>query len=249
MSAKRRRRHPAAARPSAAARAGQVEVASKEAKRERQAEAQRQRARARPRARRSSTLRTAGIFIAIIAVGGLALSSLLRSASAGDVPDVALSAGKAAGCGSIQTPEGSNPSRDHLGPGQTPSYASEPATAGAHDGTPLPADPHVYTSPLPETQAVHNLEHAYVEIYYRADGPEALPQDVVDALTSLANSESKVIMAPHPSFAQGTSLALVAWNKLWECPGTVTAKQATTIASGFIDAYRGAANAPEPGAG
>ena len=247
MSAKRRRRRPAAARP-AAPRLGHDEVASKESKRERQVEAQRQRGRARRRARQISTLRTAGIFIAIIAVAGLGLASLLRSASAGDVPDGALAAAKAAGCGSIQTPEGSNPSRDHLGPGQTPSFASEPATAGSHDPAPLPPDPHVYTSPVPETQAVHNLEHAYVEIYYRADGPDALPQDVVAALTSLTNSEFKVIMAPHPSLAQGTSLALVAWNKLWECPASVTAKQATTIASGFIDAYRGTGNAPEPGA-
>ena len=96
---------------------------------------------------------------------------------------------------------------------------------------------------------MHNLEHAYVLIYYRADGPEALPTDVVDELATLAESEDKVIMAPHASLEEDTSLALAAWNKLWECPAGVTADQARTIASGVIEAFRGSSNAPEPQAG
>ena len=129
---------------------------------------------------------------------------------------------------------------DSISPqGEPFTYDQHPATSGRHDPSPLPPDPHVYTAPVDETAAVHNLEHAYVLIYYRADGPEALPTDVVDGLATLAESEDKVIMAPHPSLDEGTSLALTAWNKLWECPAGVTADQARTIASGFIEAYRG----------
>ena len=162
------------------------------------------------------------------------------------IPEAALAAASDAGCGDVQTPAASAPGGQHLSPGQSYTYPEHPATSGFHDPSPLPGDPHVYDSPVPETRAVHNLEHAYVLIYYRADGPDALPQEVVSRLASLAGAQDKVIMAPYPDLPSGTSLALTAWNKLWECPATVTADQARTIASGFIQAYRGTSNAPEP---
>jgi hypothetical protein len=136
----------------------------------------------------------------------------------------------------------------HLQPGQNYRYTSEPATSGWHDPSPLPGDPHVYTQPVQETRAVHNLEHAYVLVYYRADGPDALPADVVQALGPLVNAQFKTIMAPFPDLPTGTSFALLAWNKLWTCPSTITASQARTMTSGFIQAFRGTGNAPEPGA-
>ncbi|MGH2525941.1 MAG: hypothetical protein ACRDG2_04255, partial [Actinomycetota bacterium] len=69
--------------------------------------------------------------------------------------------------------------------------------------------------------------------------------DVVRNLQGLARSEEKVIMAPYPSLQDGTVLALAAWNKLWECPSGITVEQARTVATGFIEAYRGTSNAPE----
>ena len=187
------------------------------------------------------------IFILIGAIA-LAFAWFQRSTNARAIPDAVLATGRAAGCGAIQTPAGSDPSREHISPGVVPSYASVPAAAGAHNPSPLPPDTHVYTAPIPETQAVHNLEDAYVLIYYRADGTSALSVNVVQALASLANSQWKVIMAPYPTLPVGISFSVVAWNKLWSCPGSVTQQQALTIASGFIQAYRGTNNAPEPGA-
>ena len=52
-------------------------------------------------------------------------------------------------------------------------------------------------------------------------------------------------MAPYPSLQDGTVLAFAAWNKLWECPSGITVEQARTVATGFIEAYRGTSNAPE----
>ena len=43
-----------------------------------------------------------------------------------------------------------------------------------------------------------------------------------------------------------TSFALLAWNKLWSCPSTINPDQAKTMTQGFIQAYRGTGNAPEP---
>jgi hypothetical protein len=100
----------------------------------------------------------------------------------------------------------------------------------------------------PETQLVHNLEHAFVNIYYRPDGDGAVSPDVVSALTTVANNDANqhVILTPHTSLPTGVGFAVTAWNKLLTCPGTVTASQATTIAKGFMTAFECTSNAPEP---
>ena len=215
-------------------------------KRLRKEEAQRARQKARRRAEQRGFLRKSAIgALAVIAVAS-GLFLLRRSTSPKPVNAAAVAAGQTAGCGDIQQPDGSSPDRTHLDPGQTYQYPNEPATAGPHDPSPLPPDPHVYDSPVPETRAVHNLEHAYVLIYYRQSGRDALPQAVVSSLRSVANAQTKVIMVPHPALPEGTALALTAWNRLWECPATITTDQATTVATGFVDAYRGTSNAPEP---
>lgn len=211
--------------------------------------ARRQREDVRKRVRRQRAVRRAlqvGVLSAV-AIG--AVWFFTRVQAPADIPQSAVRAAEAASCGTVQTPEGSAPGGLHLGQGETFTYDQHPATSGSHAPAPLAPDPHVYTTPIDETAAVHNLEHAYVLIYYRADGPDALPTEVVDELATLAESEDKVIMAPYDPLDEGTSLALAAWNKLWECPAGVTADQARTIASGFIEAFRGSGNAPEPNAG
>ncbi len=239
--AKKRKRKP---RSSAAAPAGTSLAPA--ARRERKEEARALREAAVRGARRRAMVRRG----AIGGFAGLAVASVLffvfRAQAPRPIPQAALAAAEAAGCGDVRTPASSAPGGLHLASGESYTYDQHPATSGYHDPAPLPADPHVYTSPVPETNAVHNLEHAYVLVYYRAEGDGALPQDVVEKLASLADAEDKVIMAPYPDLPQGTALALAAWNKLWECPSDVTPEQARTIASGFIGAYRGTSNAPEP---
>ena len=149
-----------------------------------------------------------------------------------------------AGCTQvISEPDQGN---SHLNPGQSFDYSQHPATSGSHDPGPLPADPHVHSEPIPETHAVHNLEHGYVEIYYRQEGEQALPDDVVTALENLADGERKVIMAPYMQLDDGQSLALAAWDRLQQCPSTVSSTQAVSLARAFIGRFRGDGAAPEP---
>ncbi len=165
------------------------------------------------------------------------------------MPASAVAAAKAAGCtppDGPSTPASDAPGGQHLAAGESHTYDQHPATSGLHDPNSLPAEPHVYESPVTETLAVHNLEHGYILVYYTADGTDALPADVVARLASFARAETKVIMAPYPDLPTGTSFAVAAWNKLWECPPTVTADQARAIASGFVQAFRATTNAPEP---
>ncbi|HJS26880.1 MAG TPA: DUF3105 domain-containing protein [Actinomycetota bacterium] len=210
--------------------------------------ARQERERVRKQVARRSAIRralTIGGILAVVAVGAYLI---FRVSSPGIVAAEALEVGQAAGCSDIQTPVGSAPGGSHLASGESAGYSEDPATSGPHDPSPLPSDPAVYTEPVREENAVHNLEHAYVILYYRAEGPEALDQEVVDRLGQIAEGQEKVLLAPYPDLEEGTSLAMTAWNKLWECPGGVSAGDAATMADAFIEAYRGTSNAPEANA-
>ena len=128
---------------------------------------------------------------------------------------------------------------------QTTTYEQHPATSGPHDLAPLPPSPGVYTSPVPEQNAVHNLEHGYIVMYFRSGGDAPLPDGVVGGLTELADGETTVNLAPYPKLERGTALALAAWDELQQCPNTVTVSQATGLAESFIDRFRGGGKAPE----
>ena len=170
---------------------------------------------------------------------------VIRAPGPGTIPASVLAVAKTAGCGDLERPVIADPSRDHLAPGASHIYPDPPAAAGPHDPNPLPPDPHVYDVPVPETRAVHNLEHAYVLIYYQLPGAGGPSADTISRLEDLARSEDRVIMAPYPNLPGGDGLALLAWNTRWMCPGSITADQAGTVARAFIDAYRGTTNAPE----
>jgi len=219
-------------------------------------EARRAKELALKRLRRRTLLRRLGTFAVMAAViGGVTTFFLVRNAATTRTVTAANRAAEAAGCtapGDIERPldpaylAGNNVA-NHLGPGETATYNTVPATSGRHTSSTLPADRHVYTEAVPEQTAVHNLEHGYVLIYYRADGDGALAKGVVDRLASFARGEGKVILAPYESLEVGTALAFVAWQDLRTCPAGVTPAQAADMAEGFVADYRsGGGNAPEP---
>jgi hypothetical protein len=120
-----------------------------------------------------------------------------------------------------------------------------PATAGSHS-SPLPPEPAVYEQPIPEENAVHNLEHGYVVVYYAAEGQNRLADDVRSQLEDLVRGDDKVLMAPYPDLAN--SFDLVAWGKLQTCspPEDADPDDAVTTAEFFISQFRSGGLAPEP---
>ncbi len=200
---------------------------------------------ARKRAQRSARVRRITTFLVAGAVGVGIVWFFQRAASPRAVSDAAIAAAEAAGCSEVQTPTASAPGGVHLQPGQSHVYPDQPPTSGPHDPSPLPIPPRVYTEPINDANAVHNLEHGAVIMYYRHTGDDALPQDVVDRLVTIANEGHNTILAPYSPLPEGTALALTAWNKLQTCPATTTSAQAATIANGFIDAFLCTSNAPE----
>jgi Protein of unknown function (DUF3105) len=219
------------------------------ARQERKEMARRERERIVRASRRRRLLARAGRWAAVAAVlAGISGfvgyrfmqdRTLLRRADA---------AAEALGCGEIQSP--ASEGRGHLQPGSPPpEYGTTPATSGTHSPSTLPPDVHVYEEPIPQPLAVHNLEHAYVIIYYRAEGQASIPQNVRTDLAELAEGQEKVILAPNPELPEGTSLTFAAWTKLQECPRVTDAGAAVLAAEGFIKRFRGTSNAPEPSAG
>jgi hypothetical protein len=126
-------------------------------------------------------------------------------------------------------------------------YPSHPATSGPHHPVPLPGDVKVYTAPVPETRAVHNLEHGYVLVYYRATGAGALAPQVVSALGQRVTAAQRVIMAPYPNLDPESALAFAAWDELQQCGPAVSPPEAVARLAEFATAYRDGPLAPERG--
>jgi hypothetical protein len=120
-----------------------------------------------------------------------------------------------------------------------------PVTAGRHS-SPLPPDPAIYEQPIPEENAIHNLEHGYVVIYYSADGENQLGDELRSRLEEVAEGQEKVLIAPYPELAD--SFDLVAWGKLQTCdpPEDADPDDAATVANFFIEEFRSGGLAPEP---
>lgn len=217
------------------------------ARQERKEAARRERERIiRAARRRRFLVRAARWGVVLLVIAGIAGFVAYRFYQDRRLLERADAAAEAIGCGEIQNQPSQG--RDHVD--TPPEYTQTPATSGPHSSAPLPGDQHVYTEPLDapgvEFRAVHNLEHAYVIIYYRAEGPEALSPDMVDALADLARGEQKVFLAPYAELPEGTSLAFAAWTKLLECPRVSDSDSAVLVAQGFVKRFRGTSNAPEP---
>jgi Protein of unknown function (DUF3105) len=92
----------------------------------------------------------------------------------------------------------------------TDPYSSIPAVSGPHWGT--PAAWGVYSSPLAESQSIHNLEHGGIVIQY---GTKVPPSDV-DKITSFYRSDDNaMLVAPFPKL--GNKIAVEAWTYLSTC--------------------------------
>jgi Protein of unknown function (DUF3105) len=251
MATKKRRRNRPSARPAAAsstAAAGSPNPTGQgsSGRREKKELARAAREAERKREARAATIRRAAVF----SVAGLAAFGTLwwlqRAASPRPIAQAAVRAASAAGCTIPKRPLADAPGGQHLQSGEAHTYDQRPATSGPHDPTPLPDSPNVYTQPVPETQAVHTMEHAGILVYYRSDGDGALPADVVGSLAQVVESAKNTVLAPYDGLPDGVSLALATWNELQTCPGSITAGQADTVTQGFIDAFVCTGIAPEP---
>lgn len=145
-------------------------------------------------------------------------------------------------CGTRQPDEG----RTHVQTGQIPSYRSVPATSGPHwnEAGLAPMNWGVYTTPVLEPAAVHNLEHGGIVIWYQ---PAKLGPADVKALTDYVRQQVtteryKVILSPWSGKDFRHAIAVTAWDWLLylDQPSTDAIRK-------FVDAHYD--QGPEPAAG
>jgi uncharacterized protein DUF3105 len=253
--AKKKRKKKRSGRPAARPQAAPPGQTTAEADRpvsaraERKEQARRERERRIRQARRRRRMRRGARWGAVLGLGAaIGLFAYVQVRQGREVERRATEAAGQIGCSAIETQAdavaGLSQAEVHSPP-FAQGAGGVPATVGRHS-SPLPADPHVYDQPIPEANAVHNLEHGYVIIYYAKRGDHALPDEIVTALEGLARSETKVLMAPYPDLAN--SLDLAAWRKLQSCdpPPQADPDDAVTVARGFIEQFRAGGLAPEP---
>jgi hypothetical protein len=247
---KRKRKRPDRPAPRAAAATATAEPRPAErpsARAERKEQARRERERRIKQAkRRQRTRRLVRWGVVLAAAGGIGWFVYDQVQENRLAQERAAAAAARVGLGEVQ--ELSDEGAEHLQPTDPPpQYGTVPAASGPHAASPLPAEPRVYDQPVPETASIHNLEHGYVLIYYRADGEGALDEAVVTELEDLAEGETEVIMAPYENLSEGTNLALVAWTRLQEgqVAADVNPDDVALVARGFIEEFRNGAAAPE----
>ncbi len=97
-----------------------------------------------------------------------------------------------------------------------PTYTSNPPTAGYHFVT--PANPGVYTQPLPDEVTVHNLEHGFVVIHYRQDLDQATVGKLTTLTRELQQQNPCVILEPRAVDKLEVPIAMTAWNWLLKLP-------------------------------
>jgi hypothetical protein len=114
-------------------------------------------------------------------------------------------------------------------------YAQSPPAGGGHN--PAWQNCGFYEEPVRNEMAVHSLEHGAVWITYLPD----LPQDEIERLRDLAESNSYVLASPYPN--QDSPVVATAWGKQ-----LILESAEDSNLERFINAYSQGPQTPEPGA-
>ncbi len=114
-------------------------------------------------------------------------------------------------------------------------YEQSPPVGGDH--SPAWLNCGIYTEPVPDTNAVHSLEHGAVWISYQPD----LASAEIDALTDLVGTRSYVVLSPHAD--QESPIAATAWGLQLEVDSADDPRLAA-----FMEKYIQGEQTPEPGA-
>lgn len=162
--------------------------------------------------------------IAVLFVGGFIALAVVdaRQQSASGAPD------------DVQTYD-VGPAGQHTG-GDV-DYEQNPPVGGEHN--PVWQNCGYYDKPVRDENAVHSLEHGAVWITYSPD----LPQDQVDELRNLAQSQSYILVSPYSDLPDNAPVVASAWGKQVLLDGADDPDLES-----FISAYRQGPQTPEPGA-
>jgi hypothetical protein len=195
-----------------------VSKAEAQRRRERAAQA---RAEAQRAERRQRTIRAALIgLVSLAVVGGIVLAVVLTRGNS-STPTIA----------GVKTYSGL--SRNHVQ--GTVKYAQNPPVGGNHNPTWLNCG--IYDKPVPNENAVHDLEHGAVWITYQPN----LPAAQLATLKSQVKGKTYLDLSPYPGLP--APVVASAWGKQLKLNSASDPRLAK-----FISLYRQGPQTPEPGA-
>ena len=167
--------------------------------------------------------------VAAVAVIALVVTSIVLTSKPTKTPSAGSENSAASGIRGLTTY--SNTAGHVQGP---VTYDQTPPVGGPHDAIWLNCG--IYTEPVPNENAVHDLEHGAVWVTY----DPSLPAESVSKLRERMPSTYSVL-SPYPGLP--APIVLSAWN------AQVTVSSVTDPRiSQFFEKYRNSGNAPEPGA-
>jgi hypothetical protein len=114
-------------------------------------------------------------------------------------------------------------------------YPQDPPVGGPHN--PAWQNCGVYTSPVPNENAVHSLEHGVIWITYQPD----LPADELEKLQNLTRQSSYRLLSPYPGLT--SPIVVSAWGYQLRLDSAEDERLGQ-----FIQKYEQNPNGPEPGA-
>jgi len=173
--------------------------------------------------------------VAAVSVVALVVTSIVLTSK----PSARPSAGSGNSAGSESSAgseiKGLTTFRNTAGHVQGPvTYDQTPPVGGPHDAIWLNCG--IYTKPVPNENAVHDLEHGAVWVTYNP----SLPAESVTKLRARMPS-TYTVLSPYPGLPGPIVLSA------WDAQLTVSSVTDARI-SQFFDKYRNSGNAPEPGA-
>ena len=124
-------------------------------------------------------------------------------------------------------------------------YSSVPATSGCHDGTPAGWGVYPNGAAVPEAQAIHNLEHGGVVMWYDTDraSPEMVSQLAEYVDREVSGQRYKFILSPWDGEDFDHAIAVTAWTRLLYLDSVDM-----NLIGQFVDRYYQRLG-PEPGGG
>ena len=168
------------------------------------------------------------VVVAFVLVGAAVLVPVLLNRD--DDPAVEAGKGGPTGLDAVTTYDGLT--NKHLGIGEAHTYPQSPPVGGDH--APYWIECGAYDAPLPETAAVHDLEHGTVWLTYRPDRVDAAG---VRRLSDLLPANG--LLSPYP--AQDAPVVITVWGRQLALTGPDDPRIAA-----FLARFGAGETAPEP---
>lgn len=204
----------------------------KPTKRERKDEAKRRRLEEMKRRQRRARMRKVYTWVIVLAAIALTAGAITLAGRAGKQAQKRLNTlATEAGCDAPR--EFKDEGQTHIADTTQPKYNTNPPTSGNHFNSTLRTGIFPGPGPAPDGNAVHNLEHGHVIIWY-AEGQVDRP--TIEALAKIVpDNPTRLIMSARPNMQDGYKIAAVSWGHMLGCKAPANLDKVVAAVREFIN--------------